>query len=203
MKVIVFSPHPDDAEILMGGAIARYAQKGHEVLIVVVTVPNQNQLREKEAKAAADILGAKISILNMNPYEISFGRKMVEIFDNLLNDFSPEVIYTSWCHDSHQDHVAVSLSTIAASRKNNCSLYMYEQANPSGITPAAFKAQTFIDITDTFNLKSKAILAHESQYAKYGEKWLDAIEGRASYWGFRCNCDYAEAFELVRDIKEI
>ena len=50
MNVIVFSPHPDDAEVMMGGTIARYAQKGHNVSIVLVTVPNQKEKRREESK---------------------------------------------------------------------------------------------------------------------------------------------------------
>lgn len=203
MRIIAFSPHPDDAEVLMGGTIAKYIQKGHDVLIVAVTIPNQKQIREREAREAAEILGAKLSVLDIEPYEMIFNRKIVEVFDRVLKDFSPDIIYTSWCHDSHQDHVAVSMATIAASRKNICSLYMYEQASPSGITPAAFRAQTFVDISDMMDVKMEAVLAHKSQFSKYGQQWVDAIKGRASYWGFQLNTKYAEVFESVRDIKAI
>ncbi len=203
MNILVFSPHPDDAEVLMGGTIARYTQKGHDVLIVVVTIPSQKEKRIEESEKAAAILGARISVLDLDPYELVFNRKLVEVFDEVIKDFPPDIIYTSWIHDSHQDHVAVSEATIAAARKNNCSLYMYEQALPSGLTPYAFRAQAFVDVSDTMELKIKSVLAHESQVQNFSEQWIQGILARATYMGFQINVKYAEAFEVVKELKEI
>lgn len=203
MKVIAFSPHPDDAEVLMGGTIAKYAQKGHDVLIVLVTIPNQEEKRKEEAKESAAILGARLSILDLNPYELAFNRKLVQTFDEVIRDFPPDIIYTSWIHDSHQDHITVSKATIAAARKNDCSLYMYEQALPSGLTPYAFRAQAFVDISDTLELKIRSVLAHESQIQSFSEQWIQGIIARATFMGFQINVKYAEAFEVVKEIKEI
>jgi len=202
MNVIVFSPHPDDAEVMMGGTIAKYAQKGHNVSIVLVTIPNQKEKRREESKKAAAILGANLSVLDLNPYELVFNRSLVEIFDEVIKDSQPDIIYTSWIHDSHQDHIAVSEATIAAARKNNCSLYMYDQGLPSGLNPYTFRTQAFVDISETMEIKVKGISAHESQVEKYGQHWIQGIMARAIYLGYRINTKYAEAFELVREIKE-
>ena len=43
MNIIVFSPHPDDAEVLMGGTIAQHTRSGHVVKIVLVTIPSQKE----------------------------------------------------------------------------------------------------------------------------------------------------------------
>jgi len=203
MNIIVFSPHPDDAEVLMGGTIAKYIQKGHDVLIVVVTIPVQKEKRIEESKRAAAILGARLSILDLNPYELAFNRNLVQIFDDVIRDFPPDIIYTSWIHESHQDHTAVSKATIAAARKNACSLYMYEQALPSGLTPYTFRAQAFVDISDTIETKIKSVLAHDSQVQSFSEQWIQGIRGRATYRGFQINVEYAEAFEVVKEIKQI
>lgn len=203
MNIIVFSPHPDDAEVLMGGTIAQYTRKGHDVLIALVTVPDEQDKRKEEARKAAAVLGARLSILDIDPYELAFDRRLIQLFDKVITDFPPDVIYTSWINDSHQDHVAVSRATIAASRKNNCSLYMYEQALPSGLTPFAFRPQVFVDISDTIELKIKSVLAHDSQVKSFSKNWIQSITGRATYHGFRINVKYAEAFEVVKEIKKI
>ena len=203
MNIIVFSPHPDDVEVAMGGTILKYVNRGHKVLIVLVSIPSQKEVREREARNAANILGAELSILRLEYHEMLFNRKLVDRFDEIIAGKSPDIIYTSWLHDSHQDHAAVSNATIAAARKNNCSLYMYQQQIPSGITPHAFRAQAFVDISETMDTKIKAILAHESQALKYGEGWIESIKGEASYWGFRINAQYAEAFEVVKEINTI
>ena len=203
MKIIVFSPHPDDAEVLMGGTIAKYIQKGHDVLIILVTIPNDKETRRKESEKSATILGARISILDLDAYELAFNRKLVETFDKVIQDFPPDIIYTSWIYESHQDHTAVSKATIAAARKNACSLYMYEQALPSGLTPYTFRAQAFVDISDTIETKIKSVLAHNSQVQNFSEQWIQGIRARATYRGFQINVEYAEAFEVVKEIKQI
>ena len=203
MNIIVFSPHPDDAEVMMGGTIAKYTQKGHSVLIAVVTIPNQKEKRVEESKKAATILGARISVLDLDPYELVFNRRLVEVFDEVMKDFPPDIIYTCWLHDSHQDHVAVGQATIAAARKNQCSLYMYDQALPSGITPYVFRPQVFVDISDTIETKIEGVLAHDSQVKTLGDQWIAGIRANATYVGFQINVKYAEAFEVVKEIKQI
>ncbi len=203
MNIIAFSPHPDDAEVLMGGTIARYTKEGHHVLIVLVTIPNQKERRIEEAKQSALILGASLSILDLNPDELIFNRNLVQTFDDVIKSFPPDIIYTSWIHDSHQNHVIVAQGTIATARKNTCSLYMCEQALPSGLTPYAFNAQAFVDITDTIETKIKSVLAHKSQVQNFSEQWIKGIRGRAVYRGFQINVKYAEAFEVVKEIKKI
>ena len=45
-KIVVFSPHADDAEIAMGGTIAKLSKK-NKVTIVTAIIPNENILGEK------------------------------------------------------------------------------------------------------------------------------------------------------------
>ncbi len=203
MNIIVFAPHPDDAEVLMGGTIAKYAKEGHNVLIVLVTVPNQKERRIEEAKKAAIILGARLSILDLNSNELIFNHSLVQVFDDVIKTFPPNIIYTCWIHDSHQNHIVVAQGTIAAARKNACSLYMCEQALPSGLTPYTFRAQAFVDISDTIETKIKGVLTHDSQVKNFSEQWIKGIIGKATYRGFQINVKYAEAFEVVKEIKQI
>lgn len=203
MKVLAFSAHPDDVEVGMGGAIAKYSQKKYDVFIVVVTIPNNKEARWKEAENAAKILGAELIILDLNPNNLIFSRELVLRLDEVIRDVSPDVVYTQWNHDSHQDHVAVSSATIASTRKNNCSLYMYEQTIPGGIVSYGFRPQLFIDISDTIDMKIKSVLAHESQVKINNEWWVYGIRGRAMYRGYQMNVKFAEAFEVVKEIKEI
>jgi len=203
MNILVFSPHPDDAEVLMGGTIAKYTKNGHKVHIILVSIPNHREQRIEEAKIAAALLGADLTFLDIDPYELVFNRSLVERFDQIIKDFNPDAIYTSWIGDSHQDHISVSQTVIAAARKNTCSVYMYEQAYPGGQSSSSFKAHSFVDISDTIDLKIKSVLAHQSQVQNFTEQWIEGIKGRAAYMGFRINVKYAEAFEVVKHIMSI
>ena len=41
MKILVLSPHCDDAELSMGGTIARYVVEGHNVKLLTCIVPDE------------------------------------------------------------------------------------------------------------------------------------------------------------------
>lgn len=202
MKILAFGAHPDDIEIGVGGTLIKYSKKGYEVLSVIVTIPYSKEIRRKEAEKAFKILGVELLIMDLDPNEIVFSRKLVKEFDAVINNFSPDIIYTHWNHDSHQDHVGVSNATIAATRKNDTSLYMYEQTVPGGIVPHGFKTQMFVDISDVIDQKIESTLANESQVKENTKQWVDGIKGRAMYRGRQINVEYAEAFEVVREIKE-
>lgn len=125
---------------------------------------------------------------------------MIKAFDQAIEKVSPEVIYTHWNSDSHQDHMAVALATITAARENRCALLMYEQTIPGGIVPWGFRAQSYVDITPYMHIKMQSIGMHKSQIRANGELWVQGVKGRAMYRGYQINVEYAEAFEVVKAI---
>jgi LmbE family N-acetylglucosaminyl deacetylase len=202
MKVLVFGAHPDDLEVGMGGTIAKHTKMmGDEVHMVVATVPSLRERRIDEAHRGAELLGAKLTVLDVQPDEMQPNRQLIRQVDTLLTEYSPDLLYTHWDQDSHQDHNTISRAVISAARKNRCSLLMYEQTVPGGIVPGGFKAQSFVDITDFINLKIESILAHSSQHAEHGDLWLQGVRGRAMYRGSQINVGYAEAFEVIKEIE--
>ncbi len=201
MRVLVFGAHPDDMEIGMGGTITKHVSMGDEVLMVVATVPSQRERRREETKQGAEILGARLSILDIPSNELECNRQVIKQFDRILEDFPPDLIYTHWDQDSHQDHNTVSRVVISVARENKASLLMYEQTIPGGIVPGGFKAQSFVDISDFIETKIQSILAHESQIDANGNWWLQGVKGRAMYRGYQVNVQHAEAFEVVKEIE--
>lgn len=203
MGVLAFGAHPDDIEVGMGGTIGRYSKNKYDVIMVIAAIPNKREVRWKEAENGAKKLGAELLILDIDPDRMIFSRELVRRFDEVIREQSPDIVYTHWNHDSHQDHIAVANAVIAATRKNNCSLYMYEQTIPGGIVPYGFRTQSFVDISEVIDTKIDSIMAHESQVGMNGEWWLYGVKGRAMYRGYQINVKYAEAFEVVKEIKKI
>lgn len=203
MRVLAFGAHPDDIEVGMGGTIGRYSKNKYDAIMVIVAIPNKREVRWKEAENAAKKLGAELLILDIDPDRMIFSRELVRRFDEVIREQSPDIVYTHWNHDSHQDHIAVANAVIAATRKNNSSLYMYEQTIPGGIVPYGFRTQSFVDISEVIDTKIDSIMAHESQVGMNGEWWLYGVKGRAMYRGYQINVKYAEAFEVVKEIKKI
>jgi N-acetylglucosamine malate deacetylase 1 len=200
MRVVAFGAHPDDIEIGMGGTIAKHSSAGDHVVMVTSVIPNNRQQRRREAERAAEVLGAELMILDITPEELTHTRGVIRQFDQVLEKVCPDVIYTHWNSDSHQDHIAVSLATITAARENRCALLMYEQTIPGGIVPWGFRAQSYVDITPYMHIKMQSIGMHKSQVRANGELWVQGVKGRAMYRGYQINSEYAEAFEVVKAI---
>jgi LmbE family N-acetylglucosaminyl deacetylase len=210
-RIIVFGAHPDDGEIGAGGTIAAYAQRGHRVVMVNVRVPGghddtndkERERRRQEADQAARALGAELLSFGLARDAVQPSARLVSAIDQLLADVQPTAIYTHWLGDSHPEHVALSRTVLAAGRKNQCSVYMYEATLPGGISAHSFRAQKFIDISGTIENKMTSLASYETQLERYGQEWLDAIRGRAAHRGFQIGRRYAEAFQVVKELTPI
>lgn len=210
-RIIVFGAHPDDAELGAGGTMAAYARRGHYVLMINVRVPGGNgdsseeekRRRHQEATRAADALGAELFSFGFSRDAIQPTAHLVGAIDNLLADVKPTAVYTHWLGDSHPEHIGLTRAVLASTRRNRCSVYMYEATLPGGITGHAFRAQKFIDISETIDAKMDSLASYETQLDRYGTEWLEAVRGRAAHRGFQMGTRYAEAFQVVKEIAAI
>ena len=197
--VIVFGAHPDDIEIGMAGTIRRLSAAGNDVYSVIATIPDDRETRVAEAREAARVLGIKeVILLPLTVEELGYNRTTVGAIDAIIRQLNPHSVFTHWLEDSHQDHVNVTHCVIAATRKNDFNVYMYEQTIPGGITPAAFRAQYIIDVSNVINEKMEAIRCHGSQIPRNGDWWVEGVRGRAMYRGYQIRARYAEAFEIIK-----
>ena len=213
MNILALSPHADDIEIAMGGTIAKFASEGHNVTIITAILPKENvdgniddimnNNRRKEQEKAAKILGANLEILNLDPYDFSFNRKYIKLFDQKIKSYSPDIIFSCWEHDTHQDHKNLANILLAATRKNNISINMYEAMMPGGLNTYAFNPQYFINISKYIDVKIKALKAYKSVFGKKenNSKYFESIVGRAKFRGEVIGVDYAETFVVVKRIE--
>lgn len=208
MKILIFTAHADDAEIGMGGTIARYVGQGYEVKIVCAIIPCesidgvQNKMikerRRGEAIQSAESLGAELEILDIDPYEFRFDRKHTKLFDQIMREYRPEKVFTCWKQDSHQDHKVLTNIVLSVTRKNDASLYMFETMLPGGISANGFNPQMFIDISEFIEMKRKSLEAYKT--VACGGDYVEAIISRAHYRGRQIGVRFAEAFEVIKEI---
>ena len=210
MRLMAIGAHSDDAELACGGTLASAVAQGHEVRLLVLTESSYaglagDVLRTKdeawnEALDAAKVLGIQEHQVRFLPFltkELPYTAQTIAEVERELNAFRPDVILTHWPFDTHQDHRNAALSTISAGRYFN-SILMYEPMMPAGRSYVGFRPQVYVDVSDFIGQKLEALRRHASQYAKYGEDWIEAVESRCRLRGFEIGCRYAEAFEAVR-----
>ena len=208
MKILIFSPHADDAEIGMAGTIAKFVDEGHEVKIVCLIIPceditgtsdsERKEIRLNEAIESSNLLGVELEILDMDPYSFSFNRKYIHILDKIIIDYNPEKVFSCWEHDSHHDHKMLANIVSSITRKNNASVYMYETMLPGGISSHGFNPQMYVDISKYSELKSKTIKTYKSVFGD--SDYVEAIMGRARFRGKQIGVEYSEAFEIIKEI---
>ncbi|MBT4764786.1 PIG-L family deacetylase [Candidatus Woesearchaeota archaeon] len=208
LKILAVGAHGDDIELACGGTLAKALEHNHEVEMVLVTGNSSSDhndvtiradgIAEQEAKAAAKVLGvSKLHILGYQDTCVPYSAELVAKLDEIIGELKPDIIFTHFVFDTHQDHIRTAHSTISAARRQN-TIFLYEPINPSGQGYVPFRPQVYVDITQTIDKKVNSLKAHQSQYDKYTDKWIDAVVARAQFRGFEMGTDYAECFEVVR-----
>jgi LmbE family N-acetylglucosaminyl deacetylase len=207
-KILAVGAHLDDIEISCGGFLAKAVEKGDSVKCLVMSRSGYKNVFGKEIRSdeqavgegekAFDILGIKNhEILDFPSKEIEYHYQIIEEIEKRVLEFDPDIILTHHVFDTHQSHVGVGKSTITASRRKN-NIYMFEPVFPSGRSYVPFKAQAYVDITETMWKKVQALKEHRTEIEKFGESWVEGIISRHQYRGFEMGVQYAECFEVLR-----
>lgn len=222
MRVMAFSPHPDDIELFCAGTLAKYKAQGHDVAITLVTNGNVGsptlppdeiaRIRVQEARNAAAIVNADFHFLGYDDEFLYDSPDVRRAFIDVIRAFRPDLIL---CPDKDNDYIpdhtrtgqlvwdvhkmvtVPNIPTEHAPAEHTYELWYYDTGAGIGFTP-----EVYVDITDHWDTKAAMIEAHESQAA-----WLkDQYDVPATYYaetlsrfrGFQSGCDYAEAFRKAR-----
>jgi len=206
MNVLAIGAHFDDVELGCGGALARHAKLGDDVFVYVATVSgfaNQynvnvrsNEIALAEAQQAMRILGAKELICGkFKTLEVEFVDALnIEIL-RIVDEKKMDRVYTHWTGDVHHDHQAVARASLHGCRHVS-HLLMY-RSNWYHST-YEFRGNFYVDITDSWSAKQKAIEAHVSEVERTGRKWIEFFRNEAANAGQRIGVKYAEVFEVVK-----
>ena len=206
MNVLAIGAHFDDVELGCGGALARHSDGGDHVFVYVATVSgfaNQynitvrtSQVARAEARQAMRILGVKELICGkFKTLEVEFeDALMIEIL-KIVEEKKIDLVYCHWIGDIHHDHQAVSRASLHGCR-HVPRLLMY-RSNWYHSTQD-FHGNFYVDITETWGVKEKAILAHVSEVERTARKWVSFFRNEAKNAGQRIGVPMAEVFEVVK-----
>ena len=112
-KVMCLGAHSDDIEIGCGGTILRLIEN-HPNIVVYWVVFSSNSQREPEAYESAKVFlkKAKDKTIVVKKFRDGFfpflGVEIKEFFEQLKQDFNPDIVFTHYRHDLHQDHRLIS-----------------------------------------------------------------------------------------------
>jgi len=166
MKVLIFSPHPDDAELGMGGSIVKHKNIDDYVVIVYVTsggFTDNTKEREQEVISAENILGAnELKFLRWEDHNVKATEENREKIMDIIKEINPHIVYCPCPEEQHIDHKAVFEMV---SKAVNVPLYLYE------VYPGMSPVEEYEDITNTINKKMLALKEFKSQKCDLAEAY--------------------------------
>tara|TARA_R100000315_G_C5235342_1_gene147064 strand:+ start:3589 stop:4209 length:621 start_codon:yes stop_codon:yes gene_type:complete len=203
MKKLVIAPHIDDDVLGCGGIIdsdtyVLYCgmDEGH--------IPDRPKAidRLKEAKDTAEYLGNEFDILDnkVNHYKL---QTLLESFESIISKLKPEEIYIP--HPSYnQDHRIIYEAVLTALRPHDINWFVkkvlvYEQPHVflwdhSHDINSAFKPNYFVPIDIERKIKAYKLMPTQVRSFRSPE----TLRSMAQLRGQQANCQYAEAFQIIR-----
>ncbi len=199
MNILAIGAHPDDVEFGCGGTLMKYALKGHDISLYVVTDGGRGgdpAERRKEQEEAGKLLGAQQLFWGgYQDTELPLDRDLIQKVEGILHLVTPDLIFVHFGDDTHQDHRHLSTSVVTASRYTRNVLF-YE-----GPTTVNFTPSVFVDIDAVLDRKLAALDAHASQVVKTGVEGLsilDLARAAAHFRGIQGKVRNAEGFMPLR-----
>ena len=214
LDVLVFGPHPDDAEIGAGGLLLKLAAQGRKTGIVDLTrgemgIGGNVAIREQESIEAAKIL--KVSIReNMNLPDCGVEDTMENrrAVARLIAKYRPEVVLGTYYELppgrglGHNDHIKGGL--IVAHGANYAHLKKMDlgydtwhaRATYFYFLPPTLMPSFVVDVTPWHEEWLASIYAHESQFGRADQNpgIRDFFGANAMRWGRQARGKYAQAF---------
>jgi bacillithiol biosynthesis deacetylase BshB1 len=223
LNILAFAAHPDDTELSCAGTLAALVKQGLEVGVVDLTRGEMGsrgtpQLRLKEAKQAAEIIGLSARVnLGLPDTELKNIRENHLPIIQSIRQYRPHICIITAPEDRHPDHGhatkllidAIFYSGLVKIETRNKDRQLQEPHRPAHVlhymqdTP--FDPDFIYDISDTIGIKEKAIKAFSSQFnvADPGNEpetyisdpaFFEALRARAKQMGHLGGFEYGEGF---------
>lgn len=221
LDVLIFAAHPDDAELAMGGTIAKLAKHNLKVGIIDMTrgelgTRGTAEIRQREAFNAAITL--KVAVRENLEFADGDIRSTKENLMKVIIEirkYRPKIVFAPYFNDRHPDHIDASglvkramFSTGLAKIKTFDKEVPQNHYRPSKLfyymQTYTFDPTFIVDITDTFELKMKSVECFSSQFHNPKSKepetfisrpeFFNYIKSRAEFYGFAIGKAYGEPF---------
>jgi bacillithiol biosynthesis deacetylase BshB1 len=213
LDVLVVAPHPDDAELGMGGSIVRLLGEGRKVGILDLTSGEPTPLgslerRAAETKAATHALG--------DPWRKNLGLTNRSLEPSLANRRAlasvfravrPRILFAPYWEDAHPDHTAatqlveearfwskLSKSDLPGSPFHPARVLYYFSVHLRIVERPSF----LLDISDQLDAKVAALRCYRSQLVDNqpdGQPGvIESVCDRTRFWGHLAGVRHAEPF---------
>ncbi|MDP2709083.1 MAG: PIG-L deacetylase family protein [bacterium] len=221
-KILVVAAHPDDEVLGAGGTILKHIENGDQVNILLLgdgvssrsVSAGKIKKRAEQARRAAQFLGAKKIILNAFPdnrFDSVPLLKIIKKIEKIVNEIKPKIIYTHFSDDLNIDHRLTFQAVMTVCRPQPeffVKKIMAFEVLSSTEWQAKKKNKLFCpnqynDIGKFIDKKIKAMEIYSDELKTYPHpRSKEGIKILAQYRGLEAGFKYAEAFSVVRILKD-
>ncbi|MFN3871560.1 MAG: bacillithiol biosynthesis deacetylase BshB1 [Ignavibacterium sp.] len=221
LDVLVFSAHPDDAELSMGGTVALLSKNDIKVGLIDLTkgelgTRGTAETRQREAFNAAIVLKASLrENLEIPDGNIQLNKENLLKVIMTIRKYRPTIVFAPYFNDRHPDHIDASnlikravfysgLSKIRTFDKEVPQQHFRPEKLFYFMQTYTFEPSFIVDISETFEQKMKAIACYDTQFhnPKSTEpetfiskpEFINYIRSRAEFYGFQIQKKYGEPF---------
>ncbi len=226
IDILAIGIHPDDVELSCAGTLLKHAAAGRNFVILDLSrgelgTRGTPEIREKEARAAAKILGAADrEILDLADGFFQIDKISTEKIIAAIRKYRPEIVLCNAISDRHPDHGRAA--KLVADACFYSGLEKIETFDNQGIKqekwrPKAvyhyiqdnyLKPDFVVDVSPFFEKKMEAILAFGSQFFDpnmpgeqtpiSGKDFLEYLAAKDKMFGRPIFADFAEGFQTAR-----
>lgn len=223
-RILIVAAHPDDEVLGCFGTVARLIKEGYQAYTLILgegktsrdeqrAVENNKddiEVLNTEVQKANNAIGIKkvfIESFSDNRFDSVDLLDIVKVVSKVKDEVRPDMIFTHFENDLNIDHRITYQAVITATRpmQDECvqEIYSFEILSSTEWNyPLSFSPDTYFDISDTIDLKIKAMKEYGSELRDYPHpRSLEGIELNAKYQGMRVGKKYIEAFKSVRVLK--
>jgi LmbE family N-acetylglucosaminyl deacetylase len=204
-RVLLIQAHPDDAEFMCAGTVAKWAREGAEIIYCsitsgdkgsedpAITGPELATIREREQRAACERLGVRSVIFlgyqdaTLVP-DLALRRELTRVIRKVKPDAlmcqDPTMRYSGQGYINHPDHIAAGEAALAAvfpsARDHKTFPELLHEGLEAHVTPEVYifgarEADVWIDVSSTIDVKVAALREHQSQVGDESDELVEMI----------------------------
>ena len=219
-NILIIAAHPDDEVLGVGGTILKHIENNHDVSVLILgdgEISKNKEIdvlkKEKQAKKVAKAMGVKYLFLEKFPDNQFDSISLLNItkkIEEIANKVKPSIVYTHHAYDLNIDHRLTFQAVVTACRPQPCffvrkiltfeilSSTEWQTKNQAN----AFCPTEYNDITDFIDKKIEILRIYKDELKKYPHpRSVEGVRILAKYRGMEVGLQYAEAFQVIRNLK--
>jgi N-acetylglucosamine malate deacetylase 1 len=215
VEYLVVAPHPDDAELGMGGTIVKLLQAGRRVAVLDLTSGEPTPFgtpakRRRETAASSKALGLTRRVnLGLKNRELEATLAARVAVAEVYRTLQPRVLFLPYWRDAHPDHLAGSL--VATQARFHAKLTKTRmKGRPHYAERVLYYYCTHlrthadvsfvVDVSEELPVKMRAVEHYRSQFfdgrGDQAGAVLEYVRDVNRYWGRQINRAYGEPFAI-------